>query len=77
MRAEDRLLKLWRTRSLLARCLLPLAWLYRALWSLRLRLFAAGWLRTERLPVPVLVVGNVVTGARAVRSPAVSCRRHP
>ena len=62
MRAEDRLLNLWRTRSPMARCLLPLAWLYRALWSLRRRLFDAGWLRSQRLPVPVLVVGNVVAG---------------
>lgn len=62
MRAEDRLLNLWRTRSVLACCLLPMAWLYRAVWSLRRRLYCAGWLHAERLPVPVLVVGNVIAG---------------
>lgn len=62
MRAEDRLLDLWRTRGALAWCLLPLAWVYRVLWSSRNRLYATGWLRTERLPLPVLVVGNVVAG---------------
>jgi len=62
MRAEDRLLDLWHTRRPLARCLLPLAWIYQSLWWLRQALHQAGWLRSERLPVPVIVVGNVVTG---------------
>ena len=39
-----------------------LAWLYGAIVSLRVALYRRGWLRVHRLPVPVLVVGNLVAG---------------
>lgn len=48
---------------------LPLAWLYGLLIALRHRLYRLGWLRSERLPVPVLVVGNLVVGG-AGKTPA-------
>jgi tetraacyldisaccharide 4'-kinase len=49
-------------RGLAARCLWPLSLLYGALIRLRRGLYAAGIFRTSRLPVPVIVVGNVVVG---------------
>jgi len=48
---------------------LPLACLYGLIISLRHRLYSLGWLRRERLPVPVLVVGNLVVGG-AGKTPA-------
>jgi tetraacyldisaccharide 4'-kinase len=39
-----------------------LAWLYRGLIALRAALYRRGWLEVHRLPVPVLVVGNLVAG---------------
>ena len=53
--------RLWLSRAL-AWPLWPLAQLYGLVTGLRRRLYRAGLLRSTRLPVPVLVVGNVVTG---------------
>lgn len=41
---------------------LPLASLYGAVVAVRRGLYHKGWLRPQRLPVPVIVVGNVVAG---------------
>jgi tetraacyldisaccharide 4'-kinase len=40
----------------------PLAWLYGALTALRRGLHRIGWLRSTRLAVPVVVVGNLTAG---------------
>ncbi len=40
----------------------PLAWLYGALTALRRTLYRIGWLRSTRLAVPVVVVGNLTAG---------------
>ena len=40
----------------------PLAWLYGALTGLRRSLYRRGWLRGVRLPVPVVVIGNLTVG---------------
>jgi tetraacyldisaccharide 4'-kinase len=40
----------------------PLAALYGAVTGLRRWLFRHGWLRSQRLPVPVIVVGNLSVG---------------
>lgn len=40
----------------------PLAWLYGALTALRRVLYRIGWLRSTKLPVPVVVVGNLTAG---------------
>ena len=40
----------------------PLAWLYGAVTGLRRGLYLRGWLRSVRLPVPVVVVGNITAG---------------
>ena len=42
--------------------LLPLAWLFGALVRLRHWLYRIGWLQKHRLPVPVVVVGNLTVG---------------
>ena len=41
---------------------LPLAALYGGVVRLRRALYRRGWLRAQRLPVPVIVVGNIVAG---------------
>lgn len=40
----------------------PLSWLYGGVVGLRRHLYRSGWLSAERLPVPVLVVGNLNVG---------------
>ena len=52
----------WGPRSLRARLLLPVAWMFGAIACLRRLLFRLRLLKSERLPVPVVVVGNVVVG---------------
>ena len=53
----------WRSRpTLLARLLQPLAVLYGLLAGLDRWLWQSGWRRAVSLPVPVLVVGNLIVG---------------
>lgn len=40
----------------------PLAALYGAVTAARRAMYRCGWLRSERLPTPVIVVGNIVAG---------------
>jgi len=42
--------------------LVPFSWLFCALAVLRYTCYRRGWLRVHRLPVPVIVVGNLVAG---------------
>lgn len=56
------MLRAWAQRGAASVALWPLSLLYRALVGLRRRLYRIGWLRSTRLPVPVIVVGNVVAG---------------
>jgi tetraacyldisaccharide 4'-kinase len=42
--------------------LAPLGWLYGAVIALRRGAYRLGWLRTVRIPVPVIVVGNITAG---------------
>ncbi len=60
--AQRRLLQAWRRRGWLAWLLWPLSLIYRILWSIRKTLYRVGLLPTGRLPIPVVVVGNVVAG---------------
>lgn len=53
--------RLWQSRAL-AWPLWPLSLLYGAVTGLRRLLYRSGLRRSTRLPVPVLVVGNVVAG---------------
>ena len=61
-RLESTLTRAWLRRGPLALLLLPLALLFRLLAGLRRLLFLIGVKRAERLPVPVIVVGNIFIG---------------
>jgi tetraacyldisaccharide 4'-kinase len=65
-----RLQRVWAARGPWVRLLLPLSWIYRSIWRLRALLYRTGVLRTERLPVPVVIVGNLIAGG-AGKTPAV------
>lgn len=54
--------EVWQSRGRIAKLLTPVSLLYAALVSLQKGLYRAGLLHSTRLPVPVLVVGNVVSG---------------
>ncbi len=57
-------------RGPLACVLWPLSLLYGAIFALRGLLYRLEWLRAERVPVPVIVVGNVIAGG-AGKTPVV------
>ncbi|HEX7441330.1 MAG TPA: tetraacyldisaccharide 4'-kinase [Caldimonas sp.] len=60
----------WNRRGPLAALLLPLATLFAIGTRIRRALYRVGWLRSERLPVRVIVVGNLVAGG-AGKTPTV------
>jgi len=64
-----RLQRAWLARGAIAWALLPLAGLYGSVVALRKLAFRAGWRHIERLPVPVIVVGNLIAGG-AGKTPA-------
>jgi tetraacyldisaccharide 4'-kinase len=53
---------LWRSRGVAVCLLWPLSLLFRVVSALRRAAFRAGLLRADRLPVPVVVVGNIIAG---------------
>lgn len=55
---------------------LPLAWAYGLLIALRHRLYRLGWLHAERMPVPVLVVGNLVVGGAGKTPSTIAVVQH-
>ncbi len=52
----------WEDRNRIVFTLLPLSWLFCVLAWLRKLAYRIGLLRGERLPVPVIVVGNITVG---------------
>ncbi len=52
----------WDGRNLVAFTLLPLSWLFCLVAWLRRQAYRGGLLRSARLPVPVIVVGNITVG---------------
>ncbi|MBK6007902.1 tetraacyldisaccharide 4'-kinase [Ramlibacter ginsenosidimutans] len=60
----------WLRRGAVARLLYPVSLVYGALAALARHCYAAGWKHREQLPVPVIVVGNVVAGG-AGKTPVV------
>ena len=68
--AADRLQRAWLGRGPLAVALLPAAAIFGLLSALRRLFYRLGWCRALRLPVPVVVVGNLVAGG-AGKTPAV------
>jgi len=76
----ERLQQAWLARGALAHAMLPLAWLFGAATAFRRALYRFGLLRTSRLPVPVIIVGNLIAGG-AGKTPTViaivaTLRRH-
>jgi len=52
----------WRCRGWRAWLLLPVGLIFFALAGLRRVAYRRGWLKSSRLPVPVVVVGNIIAG---------------
>lgn len=71
-----RLRQAWRRRGPLAMALWPLSLLYGTLTALRRALYRARLLRSERLPVPVIVVGNVIAGGAGKTPVTLAVVRH-
>lgn len=67
---QQALLQAWTGRGVLAWTLRPIAGVYAALVALRRTLYRWHWLPSQRLPVPVIVVGNVLAGG-AGKTPTV------
>lgn len=61
-RSSEGLIRIWRTRGLRAWLLWPVGLCFFALVAVRRVAYRLGLLRSERLPVPVVVVGNLVAG---------------
>jgi tetraacyldisaccharide 4'-kinase len=52
----------WAQRGLLAQAMRPISWVYRLLTHIDRWQHRVGWQQIHRLPVPVLVIGNWITG---------------
>ena len=73
---EHLLLRAWRSRGPLACALWPLSLLYGGLTALRRALYRWRVLPSERMPVPVIVVGNVVAGGSGKTPIVMALVRH-
>ncbi|MGJ7531705.1 MULTISPECIES: tetraacyldisaccharide 4'-kinase [unclassified Variovorax] len=74
--SASRLQNAWLSRGPLACLLWPLSLIYAALFAARGWLYRAGWLRTERVRVPVIVVGNVIAGGAGKTPVVMAVVRH-
>ena len=63
-------------RGWTARLLWPMSQLLAAINAARRLGYSQGWLRTEQLPVPVIVVGNVVAGGAGKTPTVIALVRH-
>ena len=66
--------EIWLRRGAWAVALLPLSLVYASLAGLRALAYRIGWVRKTALPVPVVVVGNLVAGG-AGKTPTVIDRK--
>ena len=62
MTPSELLQRAWKRRGPIACCLLPLALIFAGLVWGRRCLYRCGWLSRQRLPVPVVVIGNITVG---------------
>jgi tetraacyldisaccharide 4'-kinase len=71
-RIESALARVWWRQSpgAAAWALAPLSGLYRLVTALRRLAYGVGWLKSERAPLPLIVVGNLVAGG-AGKTPTV------
>ena len=73
---KSRLADAWMSRNALSRALWPLSLSMEALVRIRAALYRADWLPRQRLPVPVIVVGNVVVGGAGKTPTVMAIIRH-
>lgn len=59
---ETYLPRIWQTRGIVAALLWPLSWLYGIAAAMRRWRFRTGSLTVTRLPIPVVIVGNLYVG---------------
>jgi tetraacyldisaccharide 4'-kinase len=69
-------MQVWRQRGALAWALWPLSLLLRLLVRLRRGLYLSGLLKRQHVPVPVIVVGNVVAGGAGKTPVVMALVRH-
>ena len=74
--SPDRWQAVWSRRGPLAWLLWPASLVYGALGALRRSLYRVGWLTVHRLPVPVVVVGNVIVGGAGKTPTVIALVRH-
>lgn len=60
--SSEGLTKVWQGRGLLAWLLLPVGLVFFGIAALRRLAYRWSWLRSERLSVPVVVIGNIIAG---------------
>lgn len=53
---------LWYQDRLPAKCLVPLSWLFQGAVKLRRYVYRSGFSQVRRLPIPVVIVGNISVG---------------
>lgn len=73
---QQTLLQAWTHRGLLAWLLWPLSLLYRLLISLRVGFYRVGLLTSQRVAVPVVMVGNVVAGGAGKTPVVIALAQH-
>lgn len=73
---SDWLTRSWLQRGALAWLLRPVAAVYQGLVAIRRAAYARGWLAQQRLPVPVVVIGNVVVGGAGKTPTVVAVVQH-
>lgn len=66
----------WKQRSGKALLLWPVSQLYRALTALRRALYRHGILKSTRIAVPVIVVGNVIAGGAGKTPVTIAVAKH-
>jgi tetraacyldisaccharide 4'-kinase len=66
----------WLRRGGLAWLLLPVSLVFGLLVAMRHAVYRLGWARCERMPVPVVVVGNVVAGGSGKTPVVIALARH-
>lgn len=66
----------WDSVNPVSAALLPLSWLFRMVSWLRYRAYRVGLLATKKLPVPVIVVGNITVGGTGKTPLVIWLARH-